>query len=391
MTDVELYSKTDNADISELIPSDFCTAATESDVAGKSSILSDINSSGQNEPIDEIDNHAMSNLNTLGSSGTVNPPLDNPATLKMAEHPALNQSMNVISESEICAAETDSNAIELVEPKISVEFIDNADDLEAIAVENESGIVDVSTTNTDTIDLTDDHDSKAKLTANTSEGFNSCTSYNEESLEMIDSTANRSTKDTIETETNKMEESIVAKNDKMEIINSSVVSHVATTMESVRDATKVVTPNIDYRIDAATIAAIIGTGHVQKRTEEISPISSKREEPVLNVKDENPSKTPRSKRVAAQNFPVQMSRTPRTPRPPARFAESAYSTPTAKTPRSTKKLQETKIQKLPRCNAENITGTSFFFFNHLLLNRALIHHLFSICRSFTRVAHCKTD
>lgn len=398
MTVVETYPKTENADINEL--PNWCIISVEEETSDLPNLSDDIGSM-KTAP---IDNCGVSNTSILYSSGGPKPSLDEQAADNIAESSALDQSANVIVQSESSPDRIDSfepQTIQTAESDLVVEPIEDCDEAEIIAVENESGIVDLSIVNTDANDLTDEHDVEAKLdehsqSANTSEGFNSCISResNEESIvyepPSTVKTKNRGSKDITKSQAeNKtvketMEESLVAKTNEIEKLNSSVDSRqlksvcvttgdVPINKDSAEDVKAIQILTIDHRMDTASIKTpkavqSSDSDHVTK----ISPTTSKGDE-----------KTPRRKCLAAQIIPVQMSpRTPRQRQVPARFLDS---TPTITTPRSSKKLLGKKMTNLPKDKADNSTSKSLCskknLFYTLMVNLFVIFSL--LRRSFT--------
>lgn len=310
-------------------------------------------------PIDEFDGSGKSNQNLLDSSAAHKISLDARAADEVAESLILNQSTDVNTH-------TESQA----ETVASDQVTDNVDDLEAAAVENESGIEE-SITNTDAMDVTGEHDD-AKFgdhfrNVNSSESFNSCTSRDSNDTSIVsvsDSTEKSTTKSMVPINTNEIEEHLVGSGSverSQHVIDSGKSEIVCVTNDDAITVDTVSDSDTDQSINSTsvenpTIFQTMDSDHNQRK--EISPMSTNADQPALNANDENVKKTPRRKRLVAQSIPVEMSpRTPRQRQLPARFLESGYSTPT---PRSTKKLQDKKMKGLTKAKVENTTGKSFY-------------------------------
>lgn len=404
-----------NAGINELIAADWCIVYAEGETNDSTNLSGD-KESMETAPIDYCE---ISKTSILYSCGGVEPPIHEQAADEIAETFALNQSVNEIVQPECLPDNIDSFAPDqidqLAESDSIVEIIEDGDEVDNIAaVENESGIVDLSIANTDANDLTDEHDVESKLdehsqSANTSEGFNSCISRESNEVSIvyepasIHNTENRQAKYNSQAENKtvlkKMEESFVTKTDEIERLNSSVDSRqvksddVPISIDTAGDVKVVHTANIDHRKDIAlvkTSVVIQNIDPVHVQSEKISPTSSKGHENVTEPK------TPRRKQLVAQSIPVQMSpRTPRQRQIPARFLESTYSTPSTRTPRSSKmsstatkssqKLLNKKETNLPIDKADKTASKSFYFksihFYTFIVNRFVIFSL--LRRSFT--------
>lgn len=391
-------TETDNAELNELISNDWCIVVTEKDVADLS-LPSANKDSMETEPIDEIDTHG----------GATDSSSEQPVTEQVSENPVIEQSANVIAHPDSHADKLDSfqahaePSTEIVESKpeseMIAESIDDCDEMEVDAAENESGIVDVSATNTDANDITDEHDGDAKLdtgkqNANTSEGFNSCASR--ESIE-----ENSGSESEAKTVTGKTEvaESFVTKTDELKRIRSSIGSRKSKILlvtgddppivDVVSDASAARSSIIDRRSYTSPVInkQTIGFGSSKTKKVVVSPISLKRDERAPDAKSE--MKSTRRKQLATPNVAVESpSRTPRQRQVPARLLESTYSTPVAKTPRSTKKLQDKFMKNLRNDDLDIVPGKSLQSPIFYTGARSIFITWFSIHRGFTRFTHC---
>lgn len=309
--------------------------------------------SHEEEMINEVDYHRISNAITLNDPNCSN------ITTNQLEH-----STGAIEEKATNDGEEKSvlhqSRDDIPNVEIVIHSVGNNFEMEITTGQNESGINNASTSNTEVIDLMGDSETESLVSerlqnSNTSEGFN-------RDIENLPSKDPR-----IETESIKLEMQFISENeiqidglksvgssgDSEELENKSVDTCASSSMTSI-DGTNLhsATENAHGKNAAAIEAAIVENVHAEPESIELSPM------PPNSTNDgQNLIKTPYRKRLATPSVQVQISpRTPRQRNLPARFLENAYSTPTRRTPRSTKKFQDKKTTDLP--NAEKITGTS---------------------------------